>query len=217
MEAGCRLALIFSLHAASSAQPAFAGHQRAALQDRLGAFFAGGEEWLVVLLDHAYTRQRFGWSELKNLDRARVDALRHIGSERNVACFLAFAEVREWFTYDDDEATEVSRDSFGARQGSELELADWIDEAGHRCEGTEDVVEDPCIVSTVPSLERHPHQIEGEPWTGNEGGNASQWYHQAAVVLVPRDGERFDEVRGVLPGGQGPPKRTVVRRRQKRD
>ena len=215
VEQGCRVALIFSVHTRSKAARPEPGHQLAVLRSGLEAFFGGGEVWLTLLLDHSYTRQRFGWSELKNLDRARVDAIRRVGLDLNYACFLAFAEVQEWFQFDgEDEDTPVSRANFGAREGGQLELSGWVDEAGSPCVGTTQYAEDPCIVSAVPSLQRHPHSISGEPWSGNEGGTAEQWYHQAAVVLIPQ-GPLCEEVAKPIQARERKAPRRVVRRRKK--
>ena len=219
VEEGTRVALVYSLHARSDAQRPIPGHQLTELRTGLESFFASGEDWLVVLLDHAYTQQRFAWSELKNLDGVRIDALRRIGSDLNYACFLAFADVEEWFDLDDDEdrgGAVVTRADFGARRGGQLQLTAWVDEAGRPCAGTAEHAEDPCIVSTIPSLDRHPYEIAGEPWTGNEGGTAEQWYHQAAVVLVPLGTSLHDAVATPLEvEPRKSSKRQVMRRRKK--
>ncbi len=214
---GSRVALTFALHGPSSVASPVPGQGRAAVRAALEAFFEE-EEWLVLLLDHAYTRQRFGWSELKGLDRHRVDLLRALAPELGCAGFLAFADVEEWFEYDDDEPAGESRASFGARTGAELTLSHWVDGQGGACVGTDETIEDPCIVSALPGLERHPHQIAGEPWTGNEGGSAAQWYHQAALVLIHEDCDLLDEISELRVVERVKPKtRTVIRRRKKPD
>ncbi len=216
---GCRMALTFSLHATSRARRPAPEHQRKELQRRLASFFTG-ETWLVVLLDHAYTQQRFGWSDLKHHDRARVEALRRIAAELGCGCFLAFADVHESFDYpeeaDEDGELEVSRSSFGSRLEGELTLSHWHDEEGRPCAGTDEPVHDPCIVSVVDSMARTPYAVEGEGWTGNEGGSAAQWYHQAALVMVRRDSERYEAVRQAEAPAPDPeaPRRVVRRRRE---
>lgn len=217
VQQGCRAALIYSLHTRSSAARPTPGHQLVELRQSIASLFTGGEAWLIVLLDHSYTQQRFEWSALKNLDRTRVDALRHIGSDDDYACFLAFANVEESFHYDDEDGPPASRASFGSRRGAIVQLTGWIDEANRSCVGTDDYAEDPCIVSTVPSMERRPYEIRGEPWTGNEGGTAEQWYHQAAVVVVPRGGDLYDDVATPLPTKPPKSSKRTVRRRKKRE
>jgi hypothetical protein len=201
VEAGHRVALTFSLHIGSNLPPPSPAPCGPELRQSLGGYFATQPKWLVVLLDHPYTQQRFGWSDLKNLDRARVGALLALATGLECACFLALADVCEHFEYLQDEDVEgyrplsdASRESFGVRRGCELTLSRWMDERGEPCPGPDAAADDSCMVSTLGSLDRVPYRVAGAPWTGNEGGEAEQWYRQAALVLIPKTSPLFEAI-----------------------
>lgn len=212
VRSGLRAVLTFSLHGevAPLAPP---GGGEEALRGALAEHIED-VDWLVLLLDHSYTRQRSSWEDLKLEDSRRAGLLRQLAPELGCAAFLAFAHVCDFFEYDEDEPAEGTREGFGPRVGGELTLSDWQDAAGRPCVGTEETVDDACIVSLVPPMERQPHQVEGEPWTGNEGGTAFQWYHQAAVVLIREDDELYEEIAAPRPTALPPGPRRVVRRRR---
>lgn len=213
VRSGLRVALTFSLHGEVAPLVAAGGGEealRSALSEHLDAV-----EWLVLLLDHSYTRQRFSWEALKLQDGHRARLLRELAPEVGGAAFLAFAEVCDFFEYDEDEPAEGSRDGFGPRVGGELTLSDWRDAAGRPCVGTDEGADDDCIVSLVPPMDRQPYQVEAEPWTGNEGGTAFQWYRQAAVVVVHEDSELYEEIAAPRPSAPPPTARRVVRRRRR--
>jgi predicted 2-oxoglutarate/Fe(II)-dependent dioxygenase YbiX len=209
---GCRLALTFGLHAAGGA-PRPQGPPAGQLASVLARHFAD-EDVLVVLLDHAYTEQRLSLDLLKGLDRARVDALVASAEHPDVdaVCLLATAKVRDEFEYTDDEASFGTREGFGAWQATELSLASWRRLDGAPVRGDDIGLGDEAIVSTLPPLERSVTTAEGHPWTGNEGGTAEQWYHQAALVMLRRGAPGVDQMLQSVDAA--PQRRRVVRRRR---
>jgi hypothetical protein len=76
----------------------------------------------------------------------------------------------------------------------ELTLDHWLDAEGRPCAGTDDAAGDEHVVTTVPSHHRAAYDTMCEPWTGNEGGTAEKWYHQAALVVVPRKSELHEDI-----------------------
>ena len=229
---GYRVSLTFSLHAPALSSPT--PNQRLDhLGTSLAPFTADDDGWLVILFDHAYTRQKFGWSQLKGRDAARAGAVRHSAANVGGACFLAFADVCETFEYldepddegdggcgggDDEDGLRVqpdataSRDLFGAFQGREVNLEGWIDGEGRPCTGTE--LEMAEVVSLVDPMERSPYQLHGEPWTGNEGGDAQQWYRGAALVVGPSTGSVYERACAPRPDVKVRSKVRVRRRRR---
>lgn len=159
------------------------------------------ERWLIYLLDHEYSPQSLQWRSLKNSDRARVDAIRAVAEELGCACFLATADVYEEKPFD--------------RPGEviELRLERWIDPEGQPCQGTEDDAYSEMLVTTTDLQLRKTYKQTRVPWTGNEGGYDEQWYHEAALVVVPRDGERYEEIIRRKP--QARQASAVIRRRKK--
>ena len=89
--------------------------------------------------------------------------------------------------------------------GRELTLDHWRDGDDRPCAGTDEMVDDDCIVSPLPSHGRPAYETHCEPWTGNEGGTADKWYHQTAIVIVPRRGELHEEIVGPVEESEGPP------------
>jgi hypothetical protein len=82
----------------------------------------------------------------------------------------------------------------GTLTGRDLTLSRWVDAQGEPRAGTDEPVDDDCIVTTVASHGRSAYETSIEPWTGNEGGTAEKWYHQAALVIVPRRSPMYDEI-----------------------
>lgn len=222
VEDGHRVALTWSLRSAATELPD-AADGAADLRRSLEEVLADdARPWVACLLDHQYSIGSSSWRRLKGADRQRAKAVRAGAAELDCACFLALADVHEWYSYDveDQGWTEGSRSvatrrDFGAFQGAALTLDHWIDEQGRACAGCDEEVEDDCIVATVDSTQRTPYDLVAEPWTGNEGGTAEQWYHQAALVIVPRSGALFTEIAAPLEP-EPPPKEEAVPRRSVR-
>jgi len=200
VESGQRVALTWSLRSSATDLPD-AGDGLADLRQSLGPVVEDGDRPFVVwLLDHRYSPQSISWRRLKGSDRRRAKALRQVAATLDSACFLALADVHEWFEYhveDHDSlgprSVRTTRD-FGAQLGSSLTLDHWIDAEGRGCAGVHEEAYDDCIVTTVDSSQRTPYELVAEPWTGNEGGTAEQWYHQAALVVVPKASELYAEI-----------------------
>ena len=226
VEDGHRVALTWSLRSAATELPD-AADGAADLRRSLEEVLAPADRpWVACLLDHQYSIGSSSWRRLKGADRQRAKAVRAAAAELDCACFLALADVHEWYSYDveDQGWTEGSRSvatrrDFGAFQGAALTLDHWIDEQGRACAGCDEEVEDDWIVATVDSSQRTPYDLVAEPWTGNEGGTAEQWYHQAALVIVPRSGALFAEIAAPLepdpPAPEAAAPRRSVRRRKR--
>lgn len=251
VDEGYRVALSYSLEAEAMAGAAVPSSGFGDLGERLRSFFYDPDEdeellqpWLVYLLDHQYSEQGIAWSRLKNADKVRAEALRHVAAELECDCFLALADVHEAYDYDEDEdeGDEDEDDEVGdvieadddadpdavpfvtdpelddpieqlavqdgpeavATAGDislgrslverELTLDHWLDAEGRPCAGTDEAAADEQVVTTVPSHRRVAYDTTCEPWTGNEGGTAEKWYHQAALVVVPRRSELHEDI-----------------------
>ncbi|MED5373859.1 MAG: 2OG-Fe(II) oxygenase [Myxococcota bacterium] len=191
VQGGRRVSLTFALRGRVRHAPRV-GADPSELGALLERYFES-EERLVVMLDHVYTEQRFGWDRLRLLDAERVGALRACAEDLGLRCALAFVDVREAYEYVDGEeggeggtleGQAVNRDAFEGLLERELRLVVVFDGAGQRIRGMAGPVEARQVISLMSALERNPYSLSAEPWNGNEGGTAEQWYHQAAVVLV---------------------------------
>ena len=100
----------------------------------------------------------------------------------------------------DPSESETADHLLGPLTDRTLTLEEWMDDRGELCEGIEDDVYDDLIVSTAETLERSCYEASYEPWTGNEGGDASKWYRQAVLVVMPKSSELYDEA--CLPIGE---------------
>lgn len=235
---GHRIALTYALDVETSEQAPRPSDDHLDLRQSVVGYFEAAaspahdspadvdERWLVVLLDHEYSPQGLEWARLKNSDRTRVDALREVAASLDCACFLAIADVHETYSIDDEsestsEGQGIPPGGYGPLTDRELSLDRWIDDQGRPCVGTTEVADERCVVATVDSHQRAAYERSYSPWTGNEGGHADQWYHQAALVIVPRDQPLHEEICRVKtsPGQpRGPARSSVaVRRRKKRD
>ncbi len=230
---GYRVALTYGVHVdGAAAPPAVAEGSFPDLQGALRAHFGAGpvEEgpaWLVYLLDHHYAAQSLDWASLKNGDRVHVDALRAVASELAYDVYLALADVHEWYEFDAERGRGghgVPPGGYGRCLGLELTLHHWVDGEGRPCHGSGEPADDSVVVSTGDPHQRAAYERSYEPWTGNEGGEAEQWYHQAALIVVPRGSERHREIVGHAgePGvgeeaitTSPPPSRVIVRSRRR--
>lgn len=177
---GTRLALTFALSGRVSAKPK-APPSAEGLAHALEHHFLEREQ-LVLLLDHVYTEQAFSWGSLRAQDGLRVARLRALAERFGLACFLAFAEVTEHYGMYLKGAD--GEDALDELQRCEVSLKGWIDGDGARCAGTLLPVPEGSVISAVEASERGHKHFSGEPWTGNEGGEATQWYRQAALILL---------------------------------
>jgi hypothetical protein len=262
---GHRVALSYALEVEAMAGAVVPSSGFGDLRESLRGFFGDPDDddeplqpWLVYLLDHQYSEQGIAWSRLKNADKVRAEALRHVAAELEHDCFLALADVHESYEYegdeedgddesDDDEGGVIEADDdadpdavpfvadpevddpieqlevqggpeASATDGDislgrsllerELTLDHWLDTEGRPCAGTDDAASDEHVVTTVPSHHRVAYDSMCEPWTGNEGGTAEKWYHQAALVVVPRRSELHEDItrpRPPAPSDEEPP------------
>lgn len=217
VQKGHRVALTYALEVEAHELPEAAA-DLADLKQSLQSFFSHEDDedarpWLVYLLDHQYSEQSLDWSRLKNGDRVRATALLEVAEQLGCDCFLALADVREAYELheeeeDDDEGEAdeyiceeeqgpgVTEDTamIGSLTERELSLTMWIDRRGEPCRGTSDGPDRDCVVTTLAIDQRTPYETNAEPWTGNEGGSAEKWYHQTALVVIPRESALHDEV-----------------------
>lgn len=229
---GHRVALTYGVHVDGAAPPPVAEGRFPDLQNALRAHFEAGpvEEapaWLVHLLDHHYTEQSLAWARLKNGDRVHVDALRAVASELAYDVYLALADVHEWYALDSQRGQGghgIPPGGYGQRLGLELTLHHWVDGAGRPCPGSDEPADHSVVVSTGDPDQRAAYERSYEPWTGNEGGEAEQWYHQAALIVVPRGSELHREIVGgasepvvveAATKATPPPSRVIVRPRRR--
>jgi hypothetical protein len=101
----------------------------------------------------------------------------------------------------------------GSLLARDVTLERWVTARGEPCTGTDEPVDDTCVVTTVESHGRIAYETQSEPWTGNEGGTADKWYHQAALVVIPRSSPLHEEVAQPLPAPAATPLRVRKRRR----
>jgi hypothetical protein len=164
----------------------------------------GGEDRLVYLLDHEYTRRGLDWSRLKGADPRRAALLEAAADRAGCEVVLGLADVHEtWTAY---EAEEYGRsgygrwddwqddvDSFDDETGdydlhelieSEVKL-DWIDSRGTRLSMPLSIGNGEVCAST-PSGDLEPYLSEYEGYMGNWGNTLDRWYRRGAVVLWPR-------------------------------
>ncbi|MCA9658629.1 MAG: 2OG-Fe(II) oxygenase, partial [Myxococcales bacterium] len=234
VRSGYRVALTYGLHVggADGAVDLPARDQSYPdLHNALGDYFgdpsAPRSPWLVYLFDHQYAAQSLGWDGLKGGDRDRADALRTVADELGCDCFLALADVHEWYEIDEEDAesgAEIPPEGYGPRLGLELNLERWMNADGEPCNGSDMSADDREVVSTFDALQRAAYERSYEAWTGNEGGSAEQWYHQAALVVVPRGTELHAEIVAAPAGAAEdasvaealtPPRAVIVRTRRR--
>ena len=180
VEQGHRVALTWSLRSAATELPD-AADGAADLRRSLEEVLAPADRpWVACLLDHQYSIRGSSWRRLKGADRQRAKALRVAAAELDCACFLALADVHEWYSYDveDHGWTEGSRSvatrrDFGAFQGAALTLDHWVDAQGRACVGCDEEVEDDCIVATVTPPSARPTTSSPSPGRATKGGRRS--------------------------------------------
>jgi 2OG-Fe(II) oxygenase superfamily len=90
--------------------------------------------------------------------------------------------------------SETYRHLLGALTHRELTLEEWMDDRGELCEGIEEDVYEEHVVTTTQTSDRTTYEASYEPWTGNEGGDAQQWYRQTVLVVMPKRGELYEDV-----------------------
>lgn len=217
---GHRVALTYALNVGTSQAPPVASDGYLDLRQSVASYFERDPEWLVYLLDHEYSAQSIGWTRLKNSDRARADALREVADSLECDCFLALADVHESYRIGELGGRRgVPLDGYGELVERTVSFERWIESRGKPCVGTDASADEGSVVTTVESHQRVAYNRSVEPWTGNEGGYADQWYHQTALVVVPRGTVLHAEISRIeaVPERAGPARReakAVVRRRR---
>lgn len=181
---GTRLALTFSLHGRVSGRPRVERSQQE-IENALRAHFESSEV-LVLLLDHVYTPQGFGWERLQGVDERRAQRLSALSETIAFSRFLCLADVQEQYSYGGDEVPDAESE-LEDLVGSQTTMSSWIDTQGQPLRETQESPPAGSVISPVNSTDRRHREVSGEPWNGNEGGTADQWYQQAAMVLVRQD------------------------------
>jgi predicted 2-oxoglutarate/Fe(II)-dependent dioxygenase YbiX len=170
-----------------------------------GLFAGGARNKIAVPLEHQYTQAGLDPRELKGSDRARLDILVRAAEKLDYQVFLAFlthsqsgeADYSSWGyrhdnrrrfydSYDDDEEDEDEDDAavVGEVFEEQLSLDGWQDVNDRKKPfGKMRLEENEVLdVEQARTYEQHVHEA-----TGNEGATLERQYHQAAVVLWPRD------------------------------
>ncbi|MCU0875047.1 MAG: hypothetical protein MUE50_22170, partial [Pirellulaceae bacterium] len=203
--------------------PASSGAVQAVAELLPRLFADKSRDKLAIPLKHQYTQAALAPGELKGADRACVDVLVRAAQRADYQAFLAlmthhqsgipafssmdFGPYRSRrrsyrdYDYDDEEDPGSADDNSGAEFEEVFEesmsLDHWLDAQGRpQPFGTLKLKESEIVSDVAP--EDRPYRQEIHEATGNEGASMDRWYHQAVVVIWPRD--RYF---GIL-AGEGP-------------
>ncbi|MFM9963868.1 MAG: 2OG-Fe(II) oxygenase [Planctomycetaceae bacterium] len=176
---------------------------------------------------------------LKGGDQARMDVLARaaekVGYQANLALLThwqsgsvdcssidyepsrsrrrGYRDIDDDDDFDDDDDDMIATDSgaeFEEVYDETMELSHWFDSAGRKLSFQELKLEEAEIVSDVAAKDR-PCRQEVHEATGNEGVSMERWYHQAVVVIWPRD-RYFGILAGAGPASAVPALEELVRR-----
>lgn len=171
---------------------------------------------------------------LKGGDQARMDVLARaaekVGYQANLALLThwqsgsvdcssidyesSWSRRRRYRDFGDDDDDGMTVSDSGAEfeevYDETMELTHWFDTAGHKLSFQELNLEEAEIVSDVAAKDR-PYRQEVHEATGNEGVSMERWYHQAVVVIWPKD-RYFGILAGAGPASAVPALEELVRR-----
>ncbi|RYP56457.1 hypothetical protein DL771_011776 [Monosporascus sp. 5C6A] len=164
---------------------------------------------LYYVLSHKYTEANISLQALKTTDRVRVQVLRAACLELGFDLFLTTLEKTETGTveeeygygmygkysryddyYDEDEDEEDS-DSGGHHAIDDITEADYYSKGIFDLEGNK-------VASSIPfdevdiiqedAFTDEPDEEDYEGYMGNWGPQATHWYRESAVVIIPSQG-----------------------------
>ncbi|KAF2209750.1 hypothetical protein CERZMDRAFT_100156 [Cercospora zeae-maydis SCOH1-5] len=161
---------------------------------------------VLHILEHKYTDVSLRLSAMKGADRSRVMALQQFAEKYKYNLFLGSMEhERTGSTGDDfdphyrdnwyqDSEEEESSDDGGYHvidevcdQKTVLKRVVVPDEAGTQILTDVYVNEDVLLWDEAFTGEREPDEHEYEGYTGNAGAQATHWYRDTVVILVPAE------------------------------
>ena len=154
---------------------------------------------MIYLLAHEYTQANLRLDHLKGADRHRVDTLvsAAMATEFEVMLCLVEREIQGGVEDGDDAYGGYGGwGGYGSRMSDENHTITDVQEESLtmtrvvRLDGTmflHDVeIEEDDIVQRNPFDGRDADNEDYEGWTGNEGCFATQWYNDAAVLIMPK-------------------------------
>jgi hypothetical protein len=212
--AGYRICLVYNLALAKGKRtPAVPQSSRIAEQaaDLIARHFQAkaASDKLAIPLDHQYTQVGFGTRALKGGDRARADVLARAAEGLGYECYLALLtrhQVGEadYRTYDfgsrwggrsryrryHDEDEEDDSDNSGVEIGEIYEDEQWLDHwffpsGARKAMGKMKALDEEIL--NKPGSKKENFKQEVHEATGNEGVTVERWYHQAVIVMWPRE------------------------------
>lgn len=216
VRSGYRVCLVYNLSIARKSQPKAPNSTEAvaAASKLLGKLFEDPAlDKIAVTLKHQYSDAALEPDALKGADRARFAILARSAEQLDYELHLALmthhqagqadeesvyrGRYRSRRRYHDDEDHDGEDDDAldgGDGDGAEfaevdeesLTLDSWRDRGGLKVPLGRMKLDESEIVSDVEPAER-PYRTEVHEATGNEGVSMDRWYHQAVVVLWPKD------------------------------
>lgn len=129
---------------------------------------------LVYNLEHQYTDASLSLASLKGDDQWKARALIQAVESTGLEVFLADVECTKNEDVEDDDGS-----------GSELKLRRVVDMSGHQICQDIDIEEDDFVQDGVYD-DRYPDSEDYQGYTGNEAAEATYWYRDTALLIIPR-------------------------------
>lgn len=196
---GYRIVLTYNLvNTGSSPTPSIAtGDPRlAAIQSYLKRWSSSVDgdcnlpPYLVYMLEHEYTEDSLALQALKGKDLKRVKGLLNTVAGSDCVCYLASIAKRVYGGCDgfgfDDGYDDAGTHSIADVVEESVELERIVTMEGAKIVGNVSIEDAESYIMQEDPFAKEPDEEEFEGWTGNEGANATHWYRDSAIIIMPR-------------------------------
>ncbi|KAK4695493.1 hypothetical protein P7C71_g2269, partial [Lecanoromycetidae sp. Uapishka_2] len=141
-------------------------------------------EKMVYILEHEYSEANICLEHLKGKDQLRARYLSEACQDQGFCLFFAHFEYSQSGSFDEDEGDAYYHELVDVLE-SNWKLLTVFQSDGQ--ELAEDIaLEEDEILENADFTDIEPDDEECDGWTGNEGCNATHFYHRTCAVILPR-------------------------------
>lgn len=144
---------------------------------------------LIYMLAHEYTEESLCIEGLKGKDLNRIKGLLDVVEGGDCVCYLSSIVKRIYGGCDgfgfEDGYDDLTTHSIADIVEESLELERIVSMNGRKIIDNVSIEEAGVIMQEDP-FANDPDEEDFEGWTGNEGANATHWYRDSALIIMPR-------------------------------
>jgi len=199
IQSGYRCCLVYNLALQNVKKQPLAPNNHASVDTIAGLLtdqFAQRDAYdkCAILLEHQYSQASLSFNNLKNGDRIKGDVVTAAAQQAECDVYLAIVTCWEsgYPDYDFDDWDEDDAEMEEVVESS-LSIDHWVTPEGERLAFGEISIKEEQLIAEVEMTQRKPDQQEIQEAMGNAGASIEHWYHQAALVVWPRE-NRYEQI-----------------------